>query len=74
MPILDLLNSPASDDVSPTEHITTYDAELLRRAGAHTVAEQWRRVGPDGIDTTDWGYPSAWLDTDRRIRLPNRTL
>ena len=67
-PTLDALLGPGARRDDP--HV-----DLLREAGAHDLAEQWRAFGEThDLDESVWGYPDAWLEADHPIEVGERTL
>src|SRR5690606_16739917 len=56
-PTLDLIHAT---DVDEDPH-----TEMLRRAGASALAEEWGRFTADSTpDLSIWDYPDTWLEQD----------
>src|SRR6478735_9512859 len=65
-PALDLLNDA---DLSQNPFL-----DVLRTAGAHTIADEWA-AGPRKLpDPMMWAFPDTWLDGDHEIPVGARTL
>jgi glyoxylase-like metal-dependent hydrolase (beta-lactamase superfamily II) len=48
--------------------------DVLRRAGAHEVAELWAAADREAPDVSQWLLPDTWLDGDHQIAAGARTL
>ena len=66
-PALDLLNGKHDLDGNPF-------LDVLRRAGAHEVAEAWATGPAEPPDPVWWQYPDTWLVGDQQIAVGERTL
>ncbi len=67
-PTLDLMHGADEGTGDPT-------VEVLRSAGALTVAAEWRRFADGKLpDLSMWGYPDTWLEEDQPIEIGSRTL
>jgi glyoxylase-like metal-dependent hydrolase (beta-lactamase superfamily II) len=67
-PTLDLVHRRPLGDEEP--HV-----QLLRQAGAPDLARSWADFSKSQtVDLSFWEYPDAWLSTDHRIPIGDRTL
>jgi glyoxylase-like metal-dependent hydrolase (beta-lactamase superfamily II) len=66
-PTLDLIHRP---DPHGDPHVV-----LLRRAGAHRIAEALAAFTSQSVtDHEIWGYPDAWLEHDHSLEVGSRTI
>ncbi|MDT0200577.1 MBL fold metallo-hydrolase [Nocardioides sp. AE5] len=66
-PTLDLIHAT---DVDEDPH-----TEMLRRAGASALAEEWGDFTADSTpDLSIWDYPDTWLEEDHQIPVGARTI
>ena len=69
-PALELLHRASQAEIGQSPFL-----EVLRTAGAESIAEQWA-AGHDGElpDAADWAFPDLWLEGDRTFEVGRRTI
>jgi len=66
---------PTLDSVNGSRNGDDPYVGILRAAGAHDLAAQWRDFSVrNTADLSHWGYPDTWLEDDQTLEVGSRTL